>query len=637
MTASTDDLALEEPQTPDVSTAPWEPVVPEARRGRRPSVKVRFGVAFLIGLIVTMGLGAGALYAYDQQYTGRILPGVSVGSVALAGMTPDEARGALESAYAFSDGRIVLTVPDGTEEITYAEIDRGLATDALVDQAMAVGRDGTPIDRAVANARTALRGVTIDPQMTFDAQKLADRIAAIAEGLRIEPVDATVTASGDTQLEFVVSEGHAGRSVDPTAVIEAVTAEVALLDAPNEVTATLPVEVVEPAVTTEEATAAEATAERIAADITLVVDKKKYPIDTTKIRPWITFAPTADGGYAASVDTTQIPTLLDGLAKKINKKAVNATFKTSGTKVSGIVSSKNGYKLDAEATAKQLEALLETRASGTASTEIRPVLTVTQPALTTAEAKAAAPRMKRISRWTTYFPITEKNGFGANIWIPALTIDGYVVGPREKFDFWKAVGPVTRAKGYRQGGAIINGKTEPQGALAGGICSCSTTLFNAALRAGFDMGARRNHYYYIDRYPLGLDATVFISASGAVQTMSWTNDTDYPVLIRGYKIRNGGSGYVRFDLYSVPTGRKVTIGAPTVRNVRPASDSVQYTSSLAPGATKRIEYPVDGKQVWRTVSVRDKAGKLLHRTTYYSNYSRITGVVLVGRGATTSE
>ena len=210
--------------------------------------------------------------------------------------------------------------------------------------------------------------------------------------------------------------------------------------------------------------------------------------------------------------------------------------------------------------------------------------------------------MRKISTWTTYFQVYERNNFGANIWIPALTIDGYVVGPREKFDFWDAVGPVSRAKGYGLGGAIINGRTEPQGALAGGICSCSTTLFNAALRAGYDMGARRNHYYYIDRYPIGLDATVFKSGSGSTQTVSWTNDTDYPVLIRGYKIRSGSRGYVRFDLYSVPTGRKVSIGAPVIRNIRRASDTVQYTSSLAPGSSKRIEFPVDGKQVWRTVA-----------------------------------
>ena len=240
--------------------------------------------------------------------------------------------------------------------------------------------------------------------------------------------------------------------------------------------------------------------------------------------------------------------------------------------------------------------------------------------------------MKRISSWTTYFPITEKNGFGANIWIPARLIDGYVVPPRGTFDFWDAVGPVTRAKGYRQGGAIINGRTEPQGALAGGICSCSTTLFNAALRAGYEMGARRNHYYYIDRYPLGLDATVFISGSGSKQSMSFTNDTDYPILIRGRGWREGGSGYVRFDIFSVPNGRKVTFSRPTVRNVRPGNDSVQYTTSLPRGSSQRIEYPVDGKQVWVTRSVRSRKGKLIHRETYYSNYARITGIVLIGRG-----
>jgi len=32
--------------------------------------------------------------------------------------------------------------------------------------------------------------------------------------------------------------------------------------------------------------------------------------------------------------------------------------------------------------------------------------------------------------------------------------------------------------------------------------------------------------------------------------MSWTNDTKYPVLIRGYKIKQGSRGYVKFELYS---------------------------------------------------------------------------------------
>jgi vancomycin resistance protein YoaR len=323
--------------------------------------------------------------------------------------------------------------------------------------------------------------------------------------------------------------------------------------------------------------------------------------------------------------------VLAALAKRLDKAPVNASFDTSGGAITGVTASKAGYKVDREATRAQVQAVLDARALGATTASIEPTVTVTEPVLTTAEAKAARPKMRMISRWTTFFPISDRNGFGANIWIPARLIDGYVVAPRATFDFWDAIGPVTRAKGYKSGGAIINGRTEPQGALAGGICSCSTTLFNAALRAGYEMGARRNHYYYIDRYPLGLDATVFISASGATQTMSFTNDTDYPILIRGYQIRDGGAGYVRFEIYSVPTGRKTTFSKPIVRNVRQATDSVQYTSSLAPGARKRIEYPVDGKQVTVTRTVRDRNGKVVHSNTYFSNYARITGITLVGR------
>ncbi|HEX6867303.1 MAG TPA: VanW family protein, partial [Candidatus Limnocylindrales bacterium] len=401
------------------------------------------------------------------------------------------------------------------------------------------------------------------------------------------------------------------------------------------ITLDVPMTAIEPPITTVEAFNAKVLAERIAASIVLPVEgEEKPPTITAKtLRSWVTFAPTAEGGYAPTIDTAALTKTLERLAKKIDRAPVNASFKTSGGRITGVTPSRDGYRVDIAATAASVEGLLAARATGSAARMVEPTLDRQAPLLTTAEAERARPKMKRISRWTTFFPISEKNGFGANIWIPARLIDGYVVAPGATFDFWEAVGPVTRAKGYRSGGAIINGRTEPQGALAGGICSCSTTLFNAALRAGYEMGARRNHYYYIDRYPLGLDATVFISASGSKQTMSWTNDTKYPVLIRGYGWREGGAGYVRFDLYSVPTGRKISIATGQRRNIRRASDTVQYTSSLAPGVRKRIEYPVDGFQVTAVRTVRDRDGKVIHKDTYYSNYARITGIVLVGRSA----
>ena len=426
-------------------------------------------------------------------------------------------------------------------------------------------------------------------------------------------------------------EGTDGQVADRISPTEFLTAALSRTDAPAELRVELEVAAVEPDVTTAEAEAALAEAKVLTADIPVVTGKEAWTIPAATIQKWITFSSDASGHYGPIVSQAMLTASLTTLASQVEIKGKNASFTISGGKITGVVPGSSGRALDIEATAPRVGALLEARAAGAPDTPVEPALSVSAPNLTTEEAQAVVSKMKKISTWTTYFPITEKNGFGNNIWIPALDIDGYVVGPGEKFDFWNAVGPVTRDRGYRDGGAIINGKTEPQGALAGGICSCSTTLFNAALRAGFEMGARRNHYYYIDRYPLGLDATVFKSGSGSVQTMSWVNDTEYPVLIRGYKIRDGGSGYVRFDLYSVPTGRKVSFSKPIVKNVRPASDSVQYTSTLAPGARKRIEYPVDGKDVWVTRTVRDASGNVVHQETYYSHYARITGIVLVGR------
>ena len=46
---------------------------------------------------------------------------------------------------------------------------------------------------------------------------------------------------------------------------------------------------------------------------------------------------------------------------------------------------------------------------------------------------------------------------------------------------------------------------------------------------------------------------------------------------------------------------------------------------------RQIEYPVDGKKVTVTRTVRDRKGNVIHKDTYFSNYARITGIVLVGR------
>ena len=623
--ASAEALATE----PAEPVEPAKPAEPPMLVGPRRRLAARFAVAFVFGLLAVLAIAAGALAAYESSNAGRILPGVRVGGVDVAGLTPGAAAARLRKAFGgLTDGELVLGAGSETRTISFADVGRRADIDAMVAEAMSVGRDGATLERIASNIRIFFRGRDLPPIVTLERAALAVEIEVLATDVDRAPVDAAARVG---QSGFVLAPGVDGRAVDVDAALRA--AETLLFDpaAPGSVRVDLPLKAVEPGVTTAEARAARDAAQRIATDVLLVNGSESWTIAGADIRGWISFAGTADGGYAPLVARQGLEGSLTRIAEVVAVKPIDATFLVGDDKtVIGVTNATVGRALDVPATIRTVEDVILQRSRGLSAVRAPIAVIAIEPDLTTAEATKTAPLMEPISQWTTYFPIGIKNNQGANIWIPAADLDGLVVKPGEWFDFWAAIGPVTREHGYGDGGAIINGHTEPQGALAGGICSASTTMFNAALRAGLEMGARRNHYYYIDRYPIGLDATVFQSSSGSVQTMSWRNDTANPILVRSYRWRVGTKGYVKFVLWSVPTGRTIEITPEIVKNVKPASDSTEYTTTLKPGEKKRVEFPVDGKDVWRTVIVRDAAGNVLHRTTYYSHYSRVTGILQVG-------
>ena len=164
------------------------------------------------------------------------------------------------------------------------------------------------------------------------------------------------------------------------------------MDAPGRVEVALPVTTVEPTVTTAEAAEAKAMADRVTAEIALAVGDDTYKIATDKLRKFVTFQPTVVGGYTPVVNPSELDTIVTSLAKKIDRKPLNATYRTSGGKISSVVASRDGRKLDVEATVASIRALLTARADGATTSTVEPAVTKTEPALTTAEAKAAARR-----------------------------------------------------------------------------------------------------------------------------------------------------------------------------------------------------------------------------------------------------
>lgn len=115
------------------------------------------------------------------------------------------------------------------------------------------------------------------------------------------------------------------------------------------------------------------------------------------------------------------------------------------------------------------------------------------------------------------------------------------------------------------------------------------------------------------------------------QTVSFTNDMKNPIVIRTYRYRAGGRGWVRYEIWGIPDGRKVSIGRPAVSNVRKATTQTVYVSSLRKGVRRQVEYPANGMTVAVSRVVRSRSGKVIHSDTYRTHYTLWHGRIEVGR------
>jgi hypothetical protein len=247
--------------------------------------------------------------------------------------------------------------------------------------------------------------------------------------------------------------------------------------------------------------------------------------------------------------------------------------------------------------------------------------------LAVAPAYAQAGSNVLLGEWTVHFTPSNLNGKGINIRRPATLINGTVVAPGAQFNFVKAAGPFTLANGYVTGAAIVNGEIKPDGVLGGGLCSAATTLFNAAVRSGVQIDKRANHRFYISRYPIGLDATIWTSGSKAVLNVVFTNDTGNPVKIKAFS----GKRYVTFQLWGIKDGRTVTWGPPLTSNIRQANTNIVYSDDLPAGVKKKAQDKYDGFDVAVSRTVKNAAGFVIHQDVFKSDYSRQTGIIYIGR------
>jgi vancomycin resistance protein YoaR len=569
-------------------------------------------------LIAVAALCAVAL-AIDVGFADRALPRVTVAGVDVGALRAPELRDRLlaEAARPWSAARVTVQGPDGLIwSTTNADLAIAPDVDRAVADALAYGHTGSLTGRLVAWAN-ALRGhAAVAFAMGADGAAADRWIGAVAESLDRRASDGAIVA---TYHGIEVTQAVIGRATDRVALRRALLAPGTLGDR----TIALQVHETYPSVdpsgirdAVAKAVAATTAVRIVAGDraatedaaglaTLLVIDRTVAAPGELDAIPSGAAAPATRYLYRTRLDEAAVVQWVSRLAAVLDHSAKNATYAVQPDGSLTIVPSSDGVKIDQAALVTAVLNRLFTAVP--APREITPTFVADPAAFTTDQAREYASQMTPVATFTTTYPANAARH--ANITTGAMQFNDLVLAPGESFSFWKLLGPVTVARGYAFAGAIIDNKSD-ENVIGGGLCQVSTTLFNAVARAGFAILERHAHGYYIDRYPLGFDAAVFDPGVD----YRWKNDTQYPVLIKAYPY----AAALRFDLVSVPTGRRVLIGDATQWNLKDPAPDQPADPAYPPGAV------VQGRDVARTWTVW-QGDTVLHQETFGSHYVPVWG------------
>ncbi|WP_122816629.1 VanW family protein [Nocardioides pantholopis] len=536
----------------------------------------------VLALVLLVGGGWAAAYAFagDEVPHGTTIAGVDIG-----GQTPDEARRTLEDELAERVADPITVRVDGGEEQVSPQ-EAGLSVDyAGSVRAAGGGRGWNPAD--LWDHYTG--GDDLDPVVDVDPGAMAELLDRLTGEVGTPPRDGDLRFE-DGKVEIV--EPRAGEQVDPAEAEAALVA--AYLD--PEPVATLELHTTEPDIDDADVQRAldEFANPAMSAPVTLVFGKSPVELAPRQFGPTLRMK-AEDGVLVGAVDEKALGALVAGAVGK-EDAPVDATVELRGNKPR-VVPAKPGVTYDpASITASFLG--LVTAPEGERRTEIE--ASVAEPEFTTEDARALGIK-EQVSKFTTYYPPASYRD--TNIGRAAELIDGTVLKPGETFSLNDTVGERTAENGFTTGTIISNGIFKED--LGGGVSQMATTLFNAAFFAGLEDVEHKPHSVYIDRYPVGREATV---AWGAVD-LRFRNDTDHGILIDAKVAKSAGrsQGVVTVRMWSTKVWKITTTTSQRYNYTAPATQ-VLRTDSCLPNTgyqgfdvdVKRFFTPVGEDRVVRT-------------------------------------
>lgn len=475
------------------------------------------------GLYWTLGGVAGLivlLYVGGWFLTGdRVPKGVSVAGVDIGGMTADEAAATLDDELGAQETAPIVVQYDGQQyEIDPIDVGLELDTEATVTEAGG-GRSWNPI-RMVE----ILFGSSGDvaPVSTVDQNALDAAIADIADQVDSEPVEPTVTFTAKGRQN--ATEPVVGAEVDQPASAAAVQATYLVTDEPTDLVVTE----LAPQVDAEafQAALTEVADPAVSGPIRLKLPGQSVALPVKDFAPALTLE-VEDGELVPVVDPEELEAPIARVSKRIGAAPKDATVVIRNDRPV-VVPARPGVELDTGEVADAIGAVI----TETGDARVAEVgKSVAKADFTTKDAKKLGIE-EVVSNFVTYYPPASYRDI--NQGRAAELINGTIVKPGETFSFNDTVGERTAENGFTQGFIISNGVFRED--LGGGVSQVVTTTYNAAFFAGMDDVEHKPHSFYIDRYPMGREATV----AWPTVDLKFRNSTPYGVLIQAWVVPSAG-------------------------------------------------------------------------------------------------
>lgn len=557
-------------------------------RAKKSIIWGAYALLFLLALYLIV------VFSIWFGYEGRVRPGTVVAGTSLTGMSYDEAQKAIDNK---ADGFLieypVLTI--GEEQVKASDLGLDFDSEATLERIksnapgpFSLGRqkeykivftyDADALNKVLFEIDKKTRRVVSNPQLGGDNLEASGG----QNGARL--------VFGEFVFDFKERVGSLNSEIEVRPFI------IQMAYSNEELNEILP-----------------KVKERISDGLTLIVADKIIKVEKKTLISWVYLdrgAPTlaqnyfqivnpgkrGDPGYFSPIE---IENYLKSISSQIDSDPINATLTVNEGKVAILAQAIPGQALDALESAKDIIEALETSEKAVTLTVV-----ISDPEINESTFDDLGLTELVASGYSNFSGSPQNRRH--NIRVGAEKFNGMLLSPDEIFSFTANMGEIDAANGYLPELIIIGNETRPE--YGGGLCQVSTTVFRAALNAGFPIVARKAHSYPVRYYqPYGTDATIY----SPNPDIKFKNDSGYHLLIQTRIVGN----LLYYDFYG--TKKEISTKFAGNKAARGAVDLVENVVPYTYGHGGR------GSGSFKAVVYRftyDAAGKLLKTDEFFSNY-----------------